>query len=268
MEQTLRSVLRQKDVSVEVLLMDAARDGWVEQTVRTLHDPRLRHLRQTGTFTGRRSELRNMAWPQARGALIHFIDDGDIVPDGHYARVKAAFARLRRAGVVLGRVEGFGDAGEDVRRESRRLADGIASLAQFQGSKVALTSQLLFNPPAYLGGAGIIRKRCLVAVGGYNASLDSLEDVDLYARIIHRFGAHFLDGVALRHPLSQRVPRDTHLSLESSCRAVRDSFRQANGALEFGFLKLVTRSVMAKHLAAAVRGQEAMAQAGPDAASA
>jgi cellulose synthase/poly-beta-1,6-N-acetylglucosamine synthase-like glycosyltransferase len=247
LEQTLLSVLRQNDVSIEVLLMDGSQDGDVEHIVRTLHDPRIRYLRQVKSANNRTAVLHNRAWPQARAALIHFLDCGDTVTDGHYTHVRSAFAQRPGLGVALGMLEGFGEDGEDVSRECQRLADGVASLAGHRGSRMALVSQLLFGAPLFIGGAAVIRKRCLMSVGGYNTSLEGMEDVDICARIIHRFGACFLDTVGLRHRIGRSRQQGPHAqqTVEGSSRAVRESFCTAYGTLEFNLLKLVARTTSA-----------------------
>ena len=246
--QTLQSVLTQKDVSIEVLIMEGGPEARVEDVLRCLQDRRLRHLRQGGAPSRRRaSDLRNMAWPQAQGSLIHFLDDGDIVPDGYYAQAKTAFAARPGLGIVLGQLQGFSAAGEDVSRETRALVHALASLAEHQASKLGLTSQLLFEPPPLVGGSALVRKSCLVAVGGYNWSLDSLEDLDLYTRIIRRFGAHFLDNVALRRRIDPgtHVP-DSEPRTPGSCRALHDSYRREYGTLDYWILKLLAQRASAQ----------------------
>jgi hypothetical protein len=52
--------------------------------------------------------VRNLGWPLTRGAFVHFLDDDDIVPGGHYAAVKAAFEQRSSVGLVFGRIEPFG----------------------------------------------------------------------------------------------------------------------------------------------------------------
>ena len=46
--------------------------------------------------------VRNIGWPMASGTFVHFLDDDDIVTEGHYAAVKAAFAANPTIGLVFG----------------------------------------------------------------------------------------------------------------------------------------------------------------------
>jgi glycosyltransferase involved in cell wall biosynthesis len=243
LRQALKSVLRQKGVSIEVLVVDDCPACSAEPVVQRLHDPRVRHIRQPRSC-GRPAVLRNIAWPQARGTLVHFLDEDDIVPEGHYARVKEAFTRRPRVGVVFGSMEGFGENEEQVLGETQRFADGTrrAALAVRQGGRLALASRLLFEAPTFVGGAAVVRKQCLVAVGGYNTYLDSMEDVELYARIIRRFGAYYLDSVALRYRIGASPAR--RQAQERNHQAVHESFRRAYGRLQFYLLKVAARTVL------------------------
>lgn len=246
----LRSVLDQEGATVEALVIDDCPESSAEPVVRAIGDSRIRYLGHVRSSNGRPAVLRNVVWPQARAEIVHFLDDDDLVPQGHYAAVKDAFAR-RNVGVVVGKVEPFGENAEDVRREGAKFIDGNRRAAKSQrlGSKRAWASRLLFGRLMWVCGAGLIRKDCVKAVGGFHEEMDIWEDVDFYARVIWRFGAEYLNRVALQYRIGQSVMqrvRDQGME-EKIYRAYREmhtNFRKTHGVLEFYALKLAARTVL------------------------
>ena len=157
----LNSVLEQESIALEVLVIDDCPEGSAGEIVRSLKDERVQYRRNPQPSKGRPAQVRNFGLSFARGDLIHFLDDDDIVPPGHYAAVKDAFSRHPRVGVVFGRMEGFGANEEHVRSESALFIDGArrAARAEKLRSRRALAARLLFQPLMFVGGAAVVRKR-------------------------------------------------------------------------------------------------------------
>jgi hypothetical protein len=55
----------------------------------------VRHLGSPELTGGFPSVVRNLGWPLARGRFVHFLDDEDLVPEGHYAGAIAAFEAVQ-----------------------------------------------------------------------------------------------------------------------------------------------------------------------------
>ena len=128
--QAIASVQVQGGPTLEILVVDDCPDGSAESTVERMRDPRIVYLRNPNPTGGVPSIVRNLAWPKARGRFVHFLDDDDIVPAGHYAAVAAAFARRPDVGLVFGRVEPFGDGPEaQLQHERRFFAQAARSAA-------------------------------------------------------------------------------------------------------------------------------------------
>ena len=106
--EAISSALRQRDASVEVFVIDDSPEGSAEKAVKDLEDSRVIYLRNPNPTGGVPSVVRNIGWPMASGTFVHFLDDDDIVTEGHYAAVKAAFAANPTIGLVFGRIEPFG----------------------------------------------------------------------------------------------------------------------------------------------------------------
>lgn len=244
----VRSVIEQDASQVEVLVIDDCPDGSAEKTVLGLGDARVRYFRNPEPSGGYPARVRNFGWPMARGEFIHFLDDDDIVPPGHYAAIRAAFARMPNVGVVFGRIEGFGASKEQVRSEQRLFIDAAHRAARSQrfGASWVWTSRLLFQPLMFVGGAAVVRRRCVEAMGGYDTSLEVMEDVDFYARTIREFGAYFIDRVALRYRIGPSIMHRAGIQavMDRSYVQMHDNFRRSRGLLEFYLLKVAARTVL------------------------
>jgi glycosyltransferase involved in cell wall biosynthesis len=246
--EAARSALDQNGAQVEVLVIDDCPQGSAERTVRSLGDPRVRYLRNPEPSGGRPALARNLGWPLARGKYIHFLDDDDIVPAGHYAAACAAFARMPDIGVVIGRVEAFGEREEQVQRDQRLFIDGARRAARSQ--RLGLTwiwaSRLLFQPLMFVGGAAMVRRSCVEAIGGFDANLEVLEDLDLYVRTIRQFGAFYLDRVALQYRVGPSMMHRPNIEnvVDRSYRRMQEKFRKARGMGEFYMLKLAARTLL------------------------
>lgn len=246
--EAVRSALDQTGVQVEVIVIDDCPRGSAERAVRSLRDSRVRYLRNPERSVGRPAPVRNLGWPLATGKYLHFLDDDDLVPAGHYAAACAAFARRPHVGVVLGSVEAFGEREDRVQRDQRLFVDGARRAAR--SLRLGLTwiwaSRLLFQPLMFVGGAGLVRRACVEAVGGYDVSLEVMEDVDFYARIIRQFGVYYLDRVALRYRVGPSMMHraDIENVVDRGYRQVQEKFRKTRGLAEFYMLKLAARTLL------------------------
>ena len=108
LRDALNSVLSQLDVSVEIIVVDDSPEGSAREVIDALSDPRVKYFKNPSPTGGIPSVVRNLAWPHAKGMFIHFLDDDDIVPEGHYAAVRAAFSEHPEVGLIFGRIEPFG----------------------------------------------------------------------------------------------------------------------------------------------------------------
>jgi glycosyltransferase involved in cell wall biosynthesis len=247
--QALRSVLVQQSTRLEVLVIDDCPQGSAEQVVMAMGDARIRYLRNPQSSNGRPALVRNLGWQNATGELVHFLDDDDIVPLGHYAKVQSEFARLPDIGVVFGRIDAFGEREDQVRADRKLFADAARRAARTQalGQRWAYTARMFFQPLLMVCGAALVRRRCVEAIGGFNTSLELMEDVDFYARAIRRFGAHYLDCVALHYrvgPSLMHRPGGVQAAVERSYTKMYAVYRETWGMLDFLALKIAARTVL------------------------
>ena len=248
LREALDSVLGQGAVSVEVIVVDDSPEGSAQSVVENLGDPRVSYLRNRAPTGGVPGIVRNLGWPVARGRYIHFLDDDDLVPEGHYAVAKAAFEANPAIGVLFGRIEPFGKVDTDVERE--RLYFDIAArraLASRRfGPRLGFAGRLLFGNTLLVCSAGMIRRECVAAIKGFDADSRLVEDVDFYARAIRRFGVLFLDRTVLHYRISLSLIHrpDVQPIIERSYQLMHRNYRREWGLVDFMAMKLFARTVL------------------------
>lgn len=244
--EAVASALAQEGVGVEVIVVDDCPDGSA-RAVAALDDPRVIYIRNPAPTGGKPGVVRNLGWPRARGRVIHFLDDDDLVPPGHYRAALAAFERHPGVGVVFGRVEPFGDEAQlpQERAYFARAAQRALVSDRF-GPRWAYAARMFFGETLMVCSAGIVRRDCVAAVNGFDADIKFIEDVDFYARVIRRFGAHFMDRVALRYRIGRSIMHGHTVDdpVRENYRRMLENYRAEWGTLDFWALKLFARTVL------------------------
>lgn len=247
--ETLRNVLDQRGVNLEVLVVDDCPDGSAAASMRECSDPRIRYLRNPHPSNGRPAAVRNYGWPLTRAPVIHFMDDDDLVPAGLYADALAAFAASPGVGMIFGRIEPFGEPSQgliDDRALFVRSARRAAKLQRF-GTRRLMTAQILFRELLFIGGSALIQRHCLEAVGGYSTGPEIMEDVDLLARITRLFGVQYIDRPSLYYrvgPSLMHRPGGVQALMDRSYARIHADYRRRFGTVEFFTLKLIARTVL------------------------
>jgi GT2 family glycosyltransferase len=261
--EAIASVQRQQGVTLEILVVDDCPNGGARRVVEGLNDPRVTYLRNPKPTGGVPSVVRNLAWPRATGRFVHFLDDDDVVPDGHYAAVAATFAKHPEVGLVFGRVEPFGAGPESQLQHERQFfarASRSAMLCTRFGRKRAFAGQVMFDMPLSVCGAAVVRRECVSGVGGFDPNIRLMEDADFNARVMRKYGACFMDRAALHYrigyPSLMHSPNPQPAQLEMQCegrRRMRAKYRREHGAIDFYTLALFTRAMrIAKYLISSV----------------
>jgi glycosyltransferase involved in cell wall biosynthesis len=242
---TLDSVLGQANVSLEVIVVDDSPEASAGSIVRDLKDRRIEYIHNDNPTGGYPSRVRNLALPRATSPLLHFLDDDDIVPEGHYSRVLNRFARRPEVGLVFGSVEPFGDGPEEQLIHERAFfaeARRLASLCRTSGSRLAFVSAHLFHHVLLVCSAGVVRRECVNAVGGFDPELRLMEDAAFYTFIMRRFGVDFVDDVTVHYRINNEQslmhvavssPEEVALTREHLKRARVRTFAKYRN--EFGF---------------------------------
>jgi glycosyltransferase involved in cell wall biosynthesis len=168
LRQTLRSVVAQRGVELEVVVVDDGSADGTGEVVAGLGDRRVRlvrHPRPQGV-----SAARNRGIAEARGAWVAFLDDDDLWAPDKLARQLAAVRRERRAWAVAGAVS------VDER------------LHVLTGEPPLLPERIAADLPRYNcvpAGASnvVVHADLLASAGGFDPGLRHMADWDLWIRL-------------------------------------------------------------------------------------
>jgi glycosyltransferase involved in cell wall biosynthesis len=168
---TLRSVLRQRHVALEVVVVDEASTDDTAAAIAALHDPRIRVIRHDppkGVSTAR-----NRGAADARGEWIGFVDDDDVWAPDKIARQIDAANRLGCEWTYTGSVN--------------ITADGyIMSGRPPLGPKDVVAALTRYNAIPGGGSNVILRRSTWGEVGLFETRLHNTEDWEMWLRLAKR----------------------------------------------------------------------------------
>lgn len=246
LEECIRSVLAQ-DVAGEIWVVDDSPERSAEVVIDRLGDSRVNYLFMPKPTGGRPSLVRNHGLSSVRGEFIHFLDDDDIVPRGHYQRAVAALRDNPRLGAVFGRAAPFGTNDAALRHEYGyfKAAAKRARICQRHGP-IAFAAMQSFTTTMLVCSAGMLRRSSVEAVNGFDPEVRLVEDADLYARVFQRYPAAFLDTVSAHYRIG---PSLMHTGANAgiigrSYQHMHRRYRQELGAAHFFALKILARTVL------------------------
>jgi glycosyltransferase involved in cell wall biosynthesis len=165
---TLRSVLRQRDVDLEVIVVDEASTDGTAAMLAGIGDPRLRSIRHETPLGV--STARNRGAAQARGEWVAFTDDDDLwAPDKLARQVQAAEATGRD----------WAYAGSVNITDGFRIIHGVPPLPP---EEVAAAVPHYNAVPG--GGSNVVvRRETLRRVGPFDVRLLNTEDWEMWIRL-------------------------------------------------------------------------------------
>jgi len=242
--ETIKSVRAQEGVTTEIIVVDDCPDSSAAPIAAAFEG--VVYCRNPTVSQGRPAKVRNFGLTMATGELVHFLDDDDIVPRGHYAAVKNAFADRPDVGVVFGAIEPFGTDAFDDLCSYFALAALRARRCALLGPRLGFSAVMFFRPILFVCGAAIIRRKCVYSLGGFDANLPLYEDVEFYARAILSYGAAVLPRVSIRyrihHPSLMRQP-ETDALTAASYKGIHARLRADRGVVVYLGLKTLARLI-------------------------
>lgn len=250
----IASVQRQAGVTLEIIVVDDSPEGAAREAVEKFRDQRIIYLRTPRPTGGVPSMVRNQGWSHTTGMFVHFLDDDDIIPDGHYEQVMAVFAQRPRIGLVFGRVEPFGDCPPtQLSHEQAYFKDAArrARVCRHISTRLVFAGQMLFDNPLLVCSAGVLRRASVARVGGFDPQIHLMEDADFYLRVMRECGAAFIDDITLHYRIgfpslmhAPSPPPEQIRAQRYGRRLMQAKYRSRHGAVEFYLLAALTRLVM------------------------
>jgi GT2 family glycosyltransferase len=252
--EAISSVRRQKDVSVEIIVVDDSPEASAREPVQELDDSQVTYVKNPNPTGGFPSIVRNLGWPQAKGQFIHFLDDDDIVPEGYYSEVKKAFTSHPEAGLIFGRIEPFGAAAESQLAHERQFFENASRNARASGRfgpRWAFVGRMLFEQLMFVCSACVLRRECVEQLGGFDSEIRLMEDADFHIRAMRHFGAFYLDRVSLHYRIgspslmhSPHPPESQLRDEREGHRLIHSKYRRERGLLEYYALQSFTRILL------------------------
>lgn len=252
--EAVSSVLRQTGVTVEIFVIDDSPEGSAVDTVTQIRDKRVVYIKNPNPSGGKPSIVRNIGWPIASGAFVHFLDDDDVVAEGYYAAAKDAFSANPNIGMVYGKIEPFGSCpAAQLEKERQYFADAAtkSALSSRFGSRFAFVGRMLFYKTLLVCSSSVIRRECVTKLGGFDASIRLLEDAEFHVRAMRECGTKFLGRTAIQYRISHPSLMHSVTSTEAQRmdeyfghKKKQEKYRQKYGLLEFYILALFTRTVL------------------------
>jgi len=165
---TLRSVLRQQNVQLEVIVVDEASTDDTPAVVAALGDARVRVIRHETPHGV--SSARNRGAAEARGDWLAFVDDDDLwAPD--------KLARQLHASKTLGREWAY--AGSVNITDHCEIVSGRPPLPPEE----VMAALLRYNPIPGGGSNVVVRRTAWVRAGPFDTRLRNTEDWEMWIRL-------------------------------------------------------------------------------------
>jgi glycosyltransferase involved in cell wall biosynthesis len=244
----LDSALGQRGAAIEIIVVDDCPDHSAAQVIAAYSGQNVRYIANTKPSGGHPAIVRNLGWSQATGRYLHFLDDDDIVPEGHYERVLAAFSRAPKVGTVFGRIKPFGDDLGALAPEETYfiLAERRASQLRWLGDWIGFSSWLLCKSTFLVCSSAVVSRDCVSRIGGFNTEMEINEDVDFLGRAIRCAGAIKLHETAIYYRIHSSLMHggpDKHIKFVRSYRLMQDRYALEHGKLELLALKILASLV-------------------------
>ncbi len=249
--EAIESALRQRGVSIEVVVIDDSPVGSASKAVEAIGDNRVRYHRRAATSGGRPALVRNDGSRLARGRFLHFLDDDDILEDGSLAALVDALSRRPSAGMAFGAIEPFGEDEAALEHEREFFREATRNARRLV-HRLQLAAHLLFRNTVLVNSACMARREAFELAGGYDPEVVVNEDAELWLRIARGSGFAFVDRPVVRYRTgAPSLMRDTLARKDKGKEKFRaayarmhEKYRHQHGRAEFYALKVMARTVL------------------------
>ncbi len=225
LERCIESVFRAHP-GAELVVVD---DGSTDDSLAILDrlSARFKSLKLIQTPGVGRSAALNLAWRATTGSFIANIDCDDLMLPGHEDLAAWLAGADESVGMICGRARLVSHDAEAVYDRLRTAAPG-GPLGPVEDVTEAFVWR---NPVAHI--ATVVRRSVLVQVGGYDESLRSNVDLDLWLRIRNAgFRIVRADRVVALKRVHGQQSFEARRHLRYVCSSIRVQFRQARDLAE------------------------------------
>jgi GT2 family glycosyltransferase len=244
--EAVGSVLCQRSVSFEIIVVDDSADGEAQAPVKLLADPRIRYLRRPEPSQGRPALVRNQGAQVAAGRYLYFLDDDDLLEADTLETLSKALDAAPHAGVAFGVVAPFGTDAHVLRRQEESFIAARRVARKLKGRR-QLSAYLTFRDTILICSACMWRRSAFESEGGFDAAIPICEDTELAARVALATDYVFVDKPVVRYRtgapslMHSLAPDDDKLHV--SYRRIQTKYRRANGWFWYVATKVWARLV-------------------------
>ena len=240
----VESALRQRAVTLEVIVVDDSPEGTARAAVEGIGDERVRYVKRAVPSGGVPAHVRNEGGSLARGTFIEFLDDDDHLAEGATAALVGALERSG-AGVAFGYVIPFGDDAEVLARQQFYFSRSRRR-AKARKTRFDMLAFLLFKETLLVNSSCMIRRECFERVGGYDAEVLRCEDTDFYLRAIRACGFAYIDRPTVHYRTgasSLMHDMKDNAMVEASYGVIHSKYKKQYGASEFYAMKAFAKTL-------------------------
>jgi len=180
--RAIKSVIAQNYESIEIIVVDDASTDDTKTVVQAIQDNRIQYiLRQE---RGGAAAARNTGIRSAKGEFIAFLDsDDEYLPRRLSAQVQMFETVDKNIGFVFGNYYEIGV------NKSLRIPLEIKS-GYVQAGRIFPASIFCNDPSVWM-----VRRSCFDTVGLFDEGLWTMEDLDMFARLVHNVPTYFIAEV-------------------------------------------------------------------------
>ncbi len=248
--EALKSVFDQDFVALQVIVVDDSPEQSARSVTEQFADARLKYVVNPHPSGGFPSLVRNLGATHATGRFVHFLDDDDRVPEGLYPDIVSIFENHPDVGVLFGCVEPFGLDAVKLTHERKFFAEAARSAAVLErfGKRWPVPTRMIFLSTLLVCGAALIRRDCIVGIGGFDPNIRYGEDADFYARAIRKYGGHFVNRNFLHYRIwDESIAHTPDLpigAIAGDFKKIQARYRRDAGAIDYAISKIAARTVL------------------------
>lgn len=184
LSEAVKSLQEQTYENFEIIIVDDCSTDCTEEAVKKMEDERIVYVKHEMNKGG--SEARNTGLRHATGGFIGFLDSDDQWQHDKLERQMEVFREYSDVGVVYTGMKVY---------QGKYLVKEV--IPKYQGD---LLAKLVESNCIYTTSSILVKREVLEKVGGFDSSLPSCQDWDLYLRLaqVSRFG-FVEDSLVLYH---------------------------------------------------------------------
>jgi glycosyltransferase involved in cell wall biosynthesis len=187
-QETVNSVFQQSFGDFEIIAIDDGSTDTTLEILKRIRDPRLQVFSYPNAGL---SESRNRGIARAKGELIAFLDADDLWTKDKLESQLQALQNCPKAAVAYSLTDYINEAGQVIKEGKHKVINGN------------VLEELLIDNFIESGSNPLILKQALEKVGGFDASINTAADWDMWLRLAEQFDFVAVPAVQVLYRISE-----------------------------------------------------------------